>query len=371
MAKVFIEESTLTAIGDAIRGKEGTTALIPTTQMASRISAIQTGGGGEYFTDEDLTFTGYLNNALSGKLSQKIIETEGTRIRFYDIAQVNYCFNALNNGVDLSHLTMYLTTADMTGAFANSSAGYLPALVGSAGWIQSSMFAYCYYLRALPEGLDTLDFSTHNEGEISSDQHFCNCFSLLEIPEGILPNFRCRGTYQPLYYYGFSNCYVLDALYDLPVWEALDSWNQFDCAFNDCSRLKTIKFETNADGSPKTAMWDAQCIDLTICVGYTRVKENCTGYNSGLTDNTFVRDIDDYNRLKDDPEYFTTEVNFSRYTHRSAVETINSLPDTSGYGSNMIMFNSESGRDTDEGAVGNLTWEEIAVAADKGWTVSV
>lgn len=46
MAKVFIEESTLTAIGDAIREKEGSTELVPVNDMASRISAIPNGGLG-------------------------------------------------------------------------------------------------------------------------------------------------------------------------------------------------------------------------------------------------------------------------------------------------------------------------------------
>ena len=44
MPKVFIEETTLTAIGDAIRDKEGSTELIPVLEMATRISAIEGGG---------------------------------------------------------------------------------------------------------------------------------------------------------------------------------------------------------------------------------------------------------------------------------------------------------------------------------------
>lgn len=40
MSKVFIEEATLTGIADAIRGKEGSSEKIPTTQMAERIGAI-------------------------------------------------------------------------------------------------------------------------------------------------------------------------------------------------------------------------------------------------------------------------------------------------------------------------------------------
>ncbi len=44
MAKYSIENSTLTAIADAIREKMGTTTLYTPAQMASVISAIQTGG---------------------------------------------------------------------------------------------------------------------------------------------------------------------------------------------------------------------------------------------------------------------------------------------------------------------------------------
>lgn len=40
MSKVFIEEATLTGIADAIRGKEGSEALVPVTEMAERIGAL-------------------------------------------------------------------------------------------------------------------------------------------------------------------------------------------------------------------------------------------------------------------------------------------------------------------------------------------
>ena len=43
MAKVFIEETTLTAIGDAIRVKEGTTELVPVNDMATRITSLPSG----------------------------------------------------------------------------------------------------------------------------------------------------------------------------------------------------------------------------------------------------------------------------------------------------------------------------------------
>ena len=66
---------------------------------------------------------------------------------------------------------------------------------------------------------------------------------------------------------------------------------------------------------------------------------------------------------------------YSRYNHTSAVETINSLPDCSAYcaeinRTNTIKFKKYSGALTDGGGVNTLTAEEIAVATNKGWTVS-
>lgn len=55
MPKVFIEQATLTAIGDAIRGKTGKTDLIDPALMSEEIAAIETGGG-EYENFEEVEF---------------------------------------------------------------------------------------------------------------------------------------------------------------------------------------------------------------------------------------------------------------------------------------------------------------------------
>ena len=52
MSKVFIEESTLTAIGDSIRAKTGKTDMIPPLQMPTEIASIQSGGGATMKTVE-------------------------------------------------------------------------------------------------------------------------------------------------------------------------------------------------------------------------------------------------------------------------------------------------------------------------------
>ena len=46
MAKIFIEESTLSAIGNSIRAKTGKTNMIPPLSMPTEIGSIQTTGGG-------------------------------------------------------------------------------------------------------------------------------------------------------------------------------------------------------------------------------------------------------------------------------------------------------------------------------------
>jgi hypothetical protein len=69
-------------------------------------------------------------------------------------------------------------------------------------------------------------------------------------------------------------------------------------------------------------------------------------------------------------------LSYCRYNHDSAVNTINSLPDTSAYlaekgGTNTIKFRGTLGSKTDGGAINTLTEEEIAVATAKGWTVTL
>ena len=101
-------------------------------------------------------------------------------------------------------------------------------------------------------------------------------------------------------------------------------------------------------------------------------KQNILNYNSGITVDKRVIDDTTYQALKNDPDWYSLDVNYSRYNHDSAVNTINSLPDCSASGgTNTIKFKGESGALTDGGAINTLTEEEIAVATAKGWTVSL
>ena len=59
MAKIFIEESTLSAIGNSIRAKTGKTNMIPPLSMPTEIESIQTGGGSSTVTTGDVNFYDY------------------------------------------------------------------------------------------------------------------------------------------------------------------------------------------------------------------------------------------------------------------------------------------------------------------------
>ena len=198
---------------------------------------------------------------------------------------------------------------------------------------------------------------------------FWGCYSLREIPDiSMLPT---AITYNTLYNYAFNECYVLNKVINLPVVGATLTSNQMSDTFKECSMINEITFATNEDGTPKTANWKSQTLDLSKFTGYVNVPYYITDYNSGITADKEVKDDATYQALKNDPDWYTGNIDYSRYNHDSAVNTINSLPDTSAYGTNTIKFKGQSGAKTDGGAINTLTEEEIAVASAKGWTVSL
>lgn len=217
--------------------------------------------------------------------------------------------------------------------------------------------------------------------------NFSGARSLRSVPSWFY-NFRLNeestawpsNTYQ-LYYNLFSQCFVLDEALNIPVWKckAPLTSNVFSGTVDSCYRLKDFTFET-IDGQPVVANWKGQTLNIQDQVGYNNGGAYYTGvildYNSGITADKEVNNDEAYQALKNDPDYFATKIEYSRYNHESAVRTINSLPDTSAYlasagGTNTIKFRGISGELTDAGAINTLTAEEIAVAAAKGWTVSI
>lgn len=393
MSKVFIEETTLTAIGDAIREKTGKSDLIAPGVMPDEIRAIETGGGGDteglyYIPDDAFYITGDASRKFYGGAMDWFVNYHGDKItteRLSNISNMFYnCKTITNIPFDINCGT--LSTYSLASMFESC---YLlenvPKINGKPKPSEiSTMFRECQTLRNLPEGIeDWFDWSLIDNGSYTGGAKlganiFNGCYSLRSVPMGFLShdnptynyNFYC------MYYGLFQNCYVLDEVIGLPIPKpdrADWSSNYFGNTFNYCSRLKNMTFATNEDGSPIQVKWKNQTIDLSMYVGFTLSDEYITNYNSGITTDKRVNaNTGNYDIMKNDPDWYSNVDAYSRYDHDSAVRTINSLPDTTiSGGTNTIKFKGNAGYYTDAGAINTLTAEEIAVATAKGWTVSL
>lgn len=200
--------------------------------------------------------------------------------------------------------------------------------------------------------------------------------SLREIPQTLINKMNTNRTNMNFLYNTFSRLYIMDELNGIPVNTGTLTSNRHNNICDYGFRMKNITFRTD-NGTPYIANWKTQTIDLSRYNGYAM---SASGTNSciygTITADKRVTDSTTYEALKNDPDWWTTDIAYSRYNHDSAVTTINSLPDTSAYlaangGTNTIKFKGESGSATVGGAINTLTEEEIAVATAKGWTVTL
>lgn len=98
MAKVFIEESNLTAIGEAIRSKTGKSELLSPASMASEIESITTGGGAAEPT------IGYVVESWDTQGRPTSVRTVGLttlpdRYFCYNNTGAEHCTYTLNEGI--------------------------------------------------------------------------------------------------------------------------------------------------------------------------------------------------------------------------------------------------------------------------------
>lgn len=371
----------LTAIGDAIREKTGGTELLTLDEMPVAISGIETGGGsvsGE-LPEEAFDFSGNATYMFANKHWDWFIRDYGDKIitseindmsRMFDKSQVTEIPFTINGKMSEYYTMQYMF----------SGCSYITTVPYVIGYPSSinGIFNDCVRLKEIPEDwADNINWDrlhTYSSGNISSV--FSGCYSLRKIPQSIMSNLwgiQTSASYQP--YNGmFQSCQSLDEAIDIPVQSKNITSNSFSSTFSTNFRNKKITFATD-DNVAKTANWKSQTIDLSSYIGYASNDSYLRNY-AGFTTATSVTDATTYEALKDNPDWWTTNISYARYNHDSAVETINSLPDTSEYltangGTNTIKFKGAAGELTDGGAINTLTEEEIAVATAKGWTVTL
>ena len=331
-------------------------------------------------TDEELTISGNCNHRFYNDNWTWFLEKYKDRLIF---SNINNAFNMFSGSPSIKSLDFDIIFDDSYSSVSTltmfSSCYHLEnirKIINLKGKDMGDMFNGCYSLRYLPqfENFSLQDNVYSNLGGL-----FRYCRSLRSIPEEFLKklSITASGGYSSysLGYNGFNNCHSLDEIKGINIRRNNITSNLFSNTFDDCSRVKNIIFAKEDNGSPYTATWKNQYINLASDVGYGLYDDYIIGYNSGITLDKKVIDDTTYQALKNDPDWYTLKKEYSRYNHNSAVATINSLPDTSAYiaekgGTNTIRFMGNAGSATDGGAINTLTEEEIAVATAKGWTIT-
>lgn len=391
----------LTAIGNAIRTKTGGTALIDLDDMPTAILNIPSGGGD--IPSSALTITGDCKYRFYNGGWDWFIQSYGNRVTTTQISNVDSMFygetlaipfdinlaSSMSGKCSIFYYYYGTTTTpqvnisasqlDLTGMFDScryiTQVGNVTYPSGFKPMATSKMFNSCTLITALPSWLDGMDYSyLHNSSAASAASMFKDCGRLRTISSTLLPKLYTSTTAysSSIYNQMFGQCCSLDEVDGLAVEPATITSNHFRDTFYDCHHLKRVRFTMN-NGSVYTANWKNQTIDLSERNGGSSYQG--VGFFGGSTtlfpQEKRVTDATSYDALKNDPDWWTSDKAFSRYNHDSAVETINSLPDTSNYGTNIIKFAGSAGADTDGGAINTLTTAEIAVATSKGWTVTL
>lgn len=250
----------------------------------------------------------------------------------------------------------------------------LPSITGVVRGMTTHTFNNCNNLSQIPISFfQNYTYTTGYFYGMCSD-----CWCLRSIDTTFMEQFTTLYTsslYGNTFTYAFKNCEQLDEL-NIPIRDTTTeiSVNMFYQAFNNMFRIKKLTFD-----APNPVKWKNQVIDLSEYFGYlganktpVHLKEN--GYNTTITQDK-VMTASTMTSLIGDADAYPTAVNTSRYNHTSAVQTLNSLPDTSAYiassgGTNTIKILKNLGSLTGS-STSDLTEEEIAVATAKGWTVTL
>lgn len=420
MSRVSINETTLTAIGDAIRGKTGKSELIAPGDMPAEITAIVSGGANPVIEEleitsngtynaydgvdgfapvvvnvpqeggpdaADLVYTNRLDYLFQGGFFDWVIEKYGNQITTNNITRAQYTFQ--NSDVKEIPFALNFSSTEKSLDcnsifFGCRSLTTVPEFNTTYAPINmTGMFNNMNSMKYFPEGWgEGWDWSNHETATSSYTGYmnslFDGCYLLRAIPQEIIshgnPSLNSSST---IYYNGFRNCHNLEKINNLFVYNnASFSSNAFNTTFLQCERLKEITFKKQADGTPYVCNgWKKQLIDLTT-VGYGLRAKSVA--NTDLTDDDKIENLEDYLAYVNgtgNPNGWAAESKWSVFNRKSMVKLIDSLPDVSGSGStNTVKVNWGQGAPSTTGNdyyMNALSEEEIAVAAAKGWTITI
>lgn len=348
-------------------------------EMAEEINNMPAGP-----TDEDLYFTGSCLYVFT-KAWGWAVEKYGDKIITKDITDATSMFNTYPlKTVPFEINCKSSSSMNMANMFNAAKIEIAPKINNAKVDSLQTIFGSCWYLREVPmDFCETWDWSYANNTTSAyignQSGIFSNCYSLRSFPMSLLENGNPAVSYSySVFRDTFQNNFALDEIIDMPnphyngTYTGSSYSGLISSSFlSYCSRLKNFTFR-----EMNPVNWANQTLDLAQYVGWSISADRITAY-SGIGTDKQVKDDATYQALKDDPDWWTTDVAYSRYNHDSAVRTINSLPSAIEYQTansqkaNIVKFKGAAGSATDGGAINTLTEAEIAVATAKGWTVTL
>lgn len=374
-------------------------------------------------TDEELTFT---NGSYVFSNSSPLYNNSNYYIRrsnFNNVSDMSFMFKNNDKIIDLSDITININKdigAPIISAFENCiNLRKLPTFTMSQGSKvninQSSSFLRNCYVLEEGELQKVIYLESYSSPQNSL---FAYNYNIKNIDLSDMKLNTWDSNYWS--YNDFINFEPNLRSLKLPAWNVkqdskpMGSSYYLSDSFVEMIMLNSLTFSTNADGSPMKAKVKGQSFNVTgsnsYPCGYSQYDMDSYVISKGLMlypdepltgDDNVFRDMTGYNttvekiqagydRVKNRPNwcsfwsgtvtYNGTSVTASRLTsrfnHKSIVEFINTIPDTSEYlatagGTNTLKLLKYQGDLTDEGGVSDLTPEEIAVASAKGWTVTL
>ena len=225
MSEYLIQDTTLSAIADAIRAKTGTAEQLTPEQMIAAITNIQSGGGGDDSNYKEFVERTTANPTLPSDLT-KIVD-----YAFYEFHSL--ALTSLPAGV----------TSIGTYAFYNCKNLALTSLPAGITSIGNNTFDSCstLALTSLPEGITSIGNRAF---------YYCYKLALTSLPAGL----------QIIKDYAFSVCSGLTSITFEGTPRSIGS------CFGNCSNLTTINVPW-AEGAVSGAPWGAK--NATINYNYT------------------------------------------------------------------------------------------------------
>lgn len=378
MSKYVIDSSTLVGIADSIRSKKGSTAPIKVEDFAKQISSIS---GGELDVKailedavslESLNYYGLLDKYYDGdSIELHLAPTKvggGSVLGYSTLCEdIDIDIDLTNMGGGSSALNYFLRNSevkkvtlhihDFPSNFRFTGLGYF--------------FSECHNLEEVNE--DIFDFVDDMQAMTSKTNGlFQNCYSLKKLPDSMYKmQIASKSTSM---YWGLSGLYSIKKM-EIPICMSTDpnGFMVYQSEFANLSMLEHLII-TNPNNIQYTGAVSSSASYLTLnMTTYAGYFSSATTANNvpKIKDGTIPRVTNDatYEQYKNG-DYWTTDINYSHYNKQSAIETLQSLPDMSGWGFVFtVKFRGASGSKTDGGAINTMTEEEIAIATDKNWTV--